>query len=51
MAYQMKGIRCEMAIKLFCLEILKDLDATSVTKFLSEAVSEDYHMNQTVKLY
>ena len=40
-----------MAIKLFCLESLKDLDATSVTKFLSEAVSEDYHMNQTATLY
>ena len=43
-----KRIRCEMAMKLFCLENLKDLDATSV---LSEAVSEDYHMNQTATLY
>ena len=28
-----------VAIKLFCLENLEELDATSLTKFLSEAVS------------
>ena len=30
---------------------LKNLGNLNVTKFLSEAASEDYHMNQTATLY
>ena len=46
----------DVAIKLFCLESLEDMAMKlfclrSVTKFLAEAASEDYHMNQTATLY